>query len=212
MASSKSPKKNIDKDYIFNLIMPSGPAPADEEPQEAEVQQQPLEPVEAPARDSLSLLQERINQAPSAAVKLRPAKELVAVRLMPAGCGGHGSQLPGAKLCGCRAGRRAPAASGMFHQRCFRSTCEGYFICKGPPQALNIAPASNLEAGAFAYWGWQAKDLSFIIIGPPKHGRQFAKSRPRCSPSPFLYCVTHYNTFYGISPHSTFLESMLTKE
>jgi len=82
MASSKSPKKNIDKDYIFNLIMPSGPAPADEEPQEAEVQQQPLEPVEAPARDSLSLLQERINQPPSAAVNLRPAKELVLVNLM----------------------------------------------------------------------------------------------------------------------------------
>ena len=158
MASSKSPKKNIDKDYIFNLIMPSGPAPADEEPQEAEVQQQPLEPVEAPARDSLSLLQERINQAPSAAVKLRPAKELVLVNLM--------EQLVAARLdeafskfncCRCDKCRRDVAAMAL------NSLAPNYVVAEpdAVPQLLQECSTKDVSAAL-------VKAILYVK-GHPKH-------------------------------------------
>ncbi len=69
-----SHKKDFDKDYIFNLIMPTDPEPAEDlEPEQI--------PKENPAvQDSLSVLKERISQA--ATVQLRPAKELVLVNLM----------------------------------------------------------------------------------------------------------------------------------
>lgn len=60
--------------------MPSDPTPADDT--HKGIEQQAPESVESPARDSLSLLHERISQAPTTAVKLRPAKELVLVNLM----------------------------------------------------------------------------------------------------------------------------------
>lgn len=71
-----SHKKDFDKDYIFNLIMPTGPRP----PQDLEPEQIPKVP---PVQDSLSILKERISQAATApAVQLPPIKELVLVNLM----------------------------------------------------------------------------------------------------------------------------------
>lgn len=82
MASSK---KGFDKEYIFNLIMPTAP----EEETETEPQEQPAPAAEAPAeeepapQDSLSLLRERINQPVTGPVQLRrPAKNLVLVNLV----------------------------------------------------------------------------------------------------------------------------------
>ena len=80
-------KKGFDKEYIFNLIMPT--APGEEEPELEEqpaAPPQPQEPEEEqqPAvQDSLSLLREKLNKplVPSA-VQLRPGRELVVVNLM----------------------------------------------------------------------------------------------------------------------------------
>lgn len=82
-------KKGFDKEYIFNLIMPTGPG---EEPQEREQEPeqpapaQPLREEDAPQpqpQDSLSLLREKLNQpAVAAPVQLRSAKNLVLVNLV----------------------------------------------------------------------------------------------------------------------------------
>lgn len=69
-------RRDFDKDYIFNLIMPTSPA------QEAAPEPEPIVQ-EDPAQDSLSLLRERINQkAGLSTVQLRSTKELVLVNLM----------------------------------------------------------------------------------------------------------------------------------
>ncbi len=74
-----SRKKDFDKDYIFNLIMPTGPSPVqDLEPTEPEDKTEDF-----PVQDSLSVLKDRISQVSSiSAVQLHPAKELVLVNLM----------------------------------------------------------------------------------------------------------------------------------
>lgn len=77
--------KEFDKEYIFNLIMPTAaedqtagpdPAPA-REPEPA--QAPPREP-ESP--DSLSLLREKLSQAALAPVQLRPAQQRMLVNLV----------------------------------------------------------------------------------------------------------------------------------
>lgn len=73
-------KKDFDKEYIFNLIMPTGPA-AEEEPPAQE--QTPPEEYAEPAGSGLALLKERISQAAAPpSVQLHPVKELVLVNLM----------------------------------------------------------------------------------------------------------------------------------
>ena len=77
-------QKEFDKEYIFNLIMPTAsgeqteaadpvPAPEPEAPKAA--------PQEAESPDSLSLLREKLSQAAPAPVQLRPAREQVLVNL-----------------------------------------------------------------------------------------------------------------------------------
>lgn len=73
-----SAKKGFDKDYVFNLIMPSSPASDEEFPPGSE----PADVEEAPGQDTLSLLQEQLRQQTVPAVKLNPTKELVLVNLM----------------------------------------------------------------------------------------------------------------------------------
>lgn len=84
MAGAKG-AKGFDKEYIFNLIMPSSADPEPEEPEKPE-QEAPPAPEPEPAdeaMDSLALLRERLNQpvAPSS-VQLRPTKNLVVVNLV----------------------------------------------------------------------------------------------------------------------------------
>lgn len=85
----KSPsQKGIDKEYIFNLIMPTAAEEdeelenlAEEEPDlaaEPEVQEEP----DPDVQDSLSLLREKLSQPIPAAVQLRPVKNLVVVNLV----------------------------------------------------------------------------------------------------------------------------------
>ena len=73
-------QKEFDKEYIFNLIMPTAsgeqteaadPVPAPE----------PEAPKAAASPDSLSLLREKLSQAAPAPVQLRPAREQVLVNL-----------------------------------------------------------------------------------------------------------------------------------
>ena len=75
--------KGFDKEYIFNLIMPSASEPETEaEETEPEPSPQPKaepEPEEAP--DSLSLLREQLNRPGSPVMQLRPGKNLVLVNL-----------------------------------------------------------------------------------------------------------------------------------
>ena len=75
--------KGFDKEYIFNLIMPSASEPETEaEETEPEPSPQPKaepEPEEAP--DSLSLLREQLNRPVSPVMQLRPGKNLVLVNL-----------------------------------------------------------------------------------------------------------------------------------
>ena len=75
--------KGFDKEYIFNLIMPSASEPETEaEETETEPSPQPEaepEPEEAP--DSLSLLREQLNRPVSPVMQLRPGKNLVLVNL-----------------------------------------------------------------------------------------------------------------------------------
>ena len=75
--------KGFDKEYIFNLIMPSASEPETEaEETEPEPSPQPKaepEPEEAP--DSLSLLREQLNRPGSPVTQLRPGKNLVLVNL-----------------------------------------------------------------------------------------------------------------------------------
>lgn len=101
-------QKGIDKEYIFNLIMPTSaeeeeeleelealaeeaPAPAaDPQPEPASTAQpKPMprpEPAEEPPEDegpdSLSLLRERLSRPVTSSVPLRPAKNLVVVNLV----------------------------------------------------------------------------------------------------------------------------------
>lgn len=78
MAASK---KDFDKEYIFNLIMPTGPT-AEEEPPAPE-EEAPQEEYAEPAENGLSLLKERVSQTVSPpSVQLHPVKELVLVNLM----------------------------------------------------------------------------------------------------------------------------------
>ena len=76
-------QKEFDKEYIFNLIMPSASEPETEaEETEPEPSPQPKaepEPEEAP--DSLSLLREQLNRPVSPVMQLRPGKNLVLVNL-----------------------------------------------------------------------------------------------------------------------------------
>lgn len=83
-------QKGIDKEYIFNLIMPT--AAEEEEELEMLAEEEPVSPSAAPpepleddpdpeVRDSLSLLREKLSQ-PLPAVSLRPAKNLVVVNLV----------------------------------------------------------------------------------------------------------------------------------
>lgn len=84
-----STKKGFDKEYIFNLIMPTS---AGEEPPEGQAQPASSAPAEAAgpaapppqeeAPDSLTLLREKLNQPVAAPLPLRrPAKNLVLVNL-----------------------------------------------------------------------------------------------------------------------------------
>ncbi len=88
-----APKKGFDKEYIFNLIMPSAPVADAEDAVPEPVAPAPaarMEPVPplpgqtapAPAaKDSLSMLRERLNKPPAFTVPLRPAKDLVLLNL-----------------------------------------------------------------------------------------------------------------------------------
>ena len=76
-----SAKKDFDKEYIYNLIMPSGPALTEDAPDPVP-ETDPSTEAEGPARDSLSLLKDRLHQTAAPAIPLRPAKELVLVNLM----------------------------------------------------------------------------------------------------------------------------------
>ncbi len=74
-------KKDFDKEYIFNLIMPTGPAAEEDTP--APEEEPPLEEYAQPAGNGLALLKERISQAAAPpSVQLYPVKELVLVNLM----------------------------------------------------------------------------------------------------------------------------------
>ena len=81
----KKEKQDFDKEYIFNLIMPSDPEPdAEDADNDSDALLPEPEPAQSQVRDSLSVLRERINQpAPShSAVPFRPANDLVLVNLM----------------------------------------------------------------------------------------------------------------------------------
>lgn len=100
-------QKGIDKEYIFNLIMPTSaeeeeelealaeeaPAPAAAPQSEPEPDPQPKpkpkprpqpaeEPPEDEGPDSLSLLRERLSRPVASSVPLRPAKNLVVLNLV----------------------------------------------------------------------------------------------------------------------------------
>lgn len=89
----KSPaQKGIDKEYIFNLIMPTT-AGEEEELEKLDEEEEAVpspvgrpekdeEPPEEEAPDSLSLLREKLSQPIPAAVQLRPVKNLVVVNLV----------------------------------------------------------------------------------------------------------------------------------
>ncbi len=72
-------KKDFDKEYIFNLIMPSGAEP---EPEEEPEEQAPVPEAEPEVSSEFSLLRQKLSQAVAPAVQLRPVKELVLVNLM----------------------------------------------------------------------------------------------------------------------------------
>lgn len=74
-------QKGFDKEYIFNLIMPTAVAEAEEEPVPEPEPESQQEAVPEAAPDSLSLLREKLNQPVAAPVQLRPARELVLVNL-----------------------------------------------------------------------------------------------------------------------------------
>ena len=78
-------KKDFDKDYIFNLIMPSAPEPLPEEPEEPEIALEAQAEESAALPDSLDLLRERLEPqavAPNPTLQRRAAKERVLVNLM----------------------------------------------------------------------------------------------------------------------------------
>ncbi len=75
--------KGFDKEYIFNLIMPSASEPETEaeEPAPEPSPQPKAEPEPEEAPDSLSLLREQLNRPVSPVMQLRPGKNLVLVNL-----------------------------------------------------------------------------------------------------------------------------------
>lgn len=87
-------KKGFDKEYIFNLIMPTAPGEEPEQPEDSvpaapaaaadsAARPAPAQPAPEPQpRDSLSLLRDKLNQPVSAPVQLRSAKNLVLVNLV----------------------------------------------------------------------------------------------------------------------------------
>ena len=81
MASSK---KNLDKEYVFNLIMPSAPEYVNTDKEEKKPLSADISKAEEPVvSNNLSLLENNINKAFTASsVKLSPAKELAVVNLM----------------------------------------------------------------------------------------------------------------------------------
>lgn len=77
--------KEFDKEYIFNLIMPTAAEDQTAEPDPAPAGEP--EPAQAPPRepespDSLSLLREKLSQAAPAPVQLRPAQQRMLVNLV----------------------------------------------------------------------------------------------------------------------------------
>jgi len=76
-------QKGFDKEYIFNLIMPTSAAEAAEEEASAPAPAPEPEPEKQPEPepDSLSLLREKLSQPIAAPVQLRSARELVLVNL-----------------------------------------------------------------------------------------------------------------------------------
>ncbi len=85
MAKSGKSRQEFDKDYIFNLIMPSDTGPArlarDEMPAGLTQEDLELEPAPQPQPDSLQRLKEALFAHPEG-VAFAPAKELVLVNLM----------------------------------------------------------------------------------------------------------------------------------
>lgn len=79
MASSK---KDFDKEYIFNLIMPTGPAENSGEEAPSPPRPEPPAQSEPAAYGDLALLKERISQTSAPAVQLHPVKKFVLVNLM----------------------------------------------------------------------------------------------------------------------------------
>lgn len=93
--TEQKPQKGIDKEYIFNLIMPTT-AEEEEELETLAEEEEPVssaaddrrpEPVEEPPEeedlpDSLSLLREKLSRPIAAPVQLRPGRNLVVVNLV----------------------------------------------------------------------------------------------------------------------------------
>lgn len=77
-----SSKKDFDKEYIFNLIMPTGPA--ENSGEDAPPIPQPEPPAQNEPADygDLALLKERISQTAAPAIQLHPVKKFVLVNLM----------------------------------------------------------------------------------------------------------------------------------
>lgn len=81
-SKTKTTKKEFDKDYIFNLIMPSSSEPLPED----EFEPEPIpEPEETAINDNLSRLKEKINQTSisiNPSLQMKPPKDLILVNLM----------------------------------------------------------------------------------------------------------------------------------
>lgn len=138
MAASK---KGFDKDYIFNLIMPSSSEVADEALPQSDTETSTSN--EDAARDSLSILQEQVKKEPVPVVKLRPAKEIVLVNLM--------EQLVAERLedvfakfncCRCDKCQRDVAALAL-------NTLPPHYVVAEPdelPQLLSSCPTKEISA------------------------------------------------------------------
>lgn len=81
-SKAKNSKKEFDKEYIFNLIMPTNSEPIPED----EFEPEPIpEPEEVAINDNLSRLKEKINQTSisiNPSIQMKPPKDLVLVNLM----------------------------------------------------------------------------------------------------------------------------------
>lgn len=140
MAASK---KGFDKEYIFNLIMPTaGQEPEEEEELAPAPAPQAPPPPEEP--DSLALLRAKVNQPFASAVQLPATKNLVLVNLM--------EQLVADRLdsvfekfncCRCDKCRQDVAAMAL-------NSLPAYYVVAEPdklPELLNEAPTKDI-AGA----------------------------------------------------------------